>query len=298
MLRINQLAKEIGVSNNAIIEALEKRLGVTGKSHSSNLTAEQITVLRQLLKANKKSDEDSTPLGVHPPKAPVRVVKGSVPSTPSAPVLSQPSPAPPVLVKKIEPAITSPVEPEATVQPEPIQTTTPVNSAPLPALTPSSPRAIPPPAPASSPNETFSKLRVSASPLPAPKTQEPARYIKLPQPSAQKPKPEAGSKQERSKSETGKPLIQRQGQGTPHTHSKKHPKVQRSGMPQQEKTVLRMATNTGKGEVKYETPAPVTPSRRPYIPPSISQLQPEQGFTRIKMADEPVVSTKSQEPAR
>ncbi|MDR2696977.1 MAG: translation initiation factor IF-2 [Holophagales bacterium] len=301
MLRINQLAKEIGVSNNTIIEALEKRFGVTGKSHSSNLTAEQITALRQHFKTNRKGEEESKPLGVHPPTAPVRVVKGTpLSNTPSAsvPVPPQPSPAPPVLVKKIEPATVPTVEPEAPVQPEPIQTTAPTNSVPLPALTPSSPRVIPPPIPTSSPNETFSKLRVSATPLPTPKSQESARYIQLPQPHAQKPKPEAAPKQDNPKPAGGKPLIQRQGQGAPHAHSKKHPKVQRSGMPQQEKTVLRMATNTGKGEVKYESPAPPTPSRRPYIPPSISQLQPEQGFTRIKMADEPVMPAKSQEPAR
>jgi len=299
-LRINELPKELGVSNNAIIEYLKKR-GVTGKSHSSNLTAEQEADVRQHFKTNRKGEEELKPLGVHPATAPVRVVKGTpVSNAPSSsvPAPPPPSPAPPVLVKKIEPASESLVEPEATVQPEPIQTTTPNNAVPLPSLIPSSPRVIPPPIPTSSANETFSKLRVSATPSAIQKPQEPARYIQLPQPPVQKPKPETAPKQDTSKAATGKPLIQRQGQATPHTHSKKHPKVQRSGMPQQEKTVLRMATNTGKGEVKIESPAPPTPSRRPYIPPSPSQLQPEQGFTRIKMADEPVLPPKSQEPAR
>jgi len=299
-LRINQLAKEIDVSNNAIIEYLEKR-GITGKSHSSNLTAEQESDIRQHFKTNKKSEEESKPLGVHPATAPVRVVKGTpVSSLPSGSVsvTPQPSSAPPVLVKKIEPAIPPLVEPEATVQPGPMQTTAPTNSAPLPALTPSSPKVIPPPIPTSSPSETFSKLRVSATPPTIPKPQEPARYIQLPQTPAQKSKPEVAPKQDLPKPTTPKPLIQRQGQGTPHSHSKKHTKVQRSGEPPQGKTVLRMATNTGKGEVKIESPTPTTPSRRTYIPPSISQLQPEQGFTRIKMADEPALPAKSQEPAR
>jgi len=50
MLRINQLAKELGVSNHEVIEALEKRLGIPGKSHSSNLTDDQgnsVTISRK-----------------------------------------------------------------------------------------------------------------------------------------------------------------------------------------------------------------------------------------------------------
>ena len=44
MLRINQLAKELGVSNHEVLDALEKHLGVQGKSHSSNLSDEQVNV--------------------------------------------------------------------------------------------------------------------------------------------------------------------------------------------------------------------------------------------------------------
>jgi len=297
MLRINQLAKEIGVSNNAIIEALEKRLGVTGKSHSSNLSADQISTLRQFFNAKAKGVvEESAPLGVHRPTAPIRVVKGT--PAPSSPPSDPPQSSTDSsdMAKKAEPTVASPVEPEAPVQPEPIQTTTPTMTDPLPASNLS--RVIPPPILTSQSNEGFSKLRVSATPSATMKPQEPARYIQLPQPQAQKIKSEAASKQGSAKSESGKPLVQRQGQGSPKAHSHRPPKVQRSGMPQQEKTVLPMATNTGKGEVKFEVSPPATPSRRPYIPPSISQLQPEQGFTRIKMADAPTAPAKSQEPAR
>ena len=38
MTRINQFAKEMGVSNHDVLEMLEKRLGIQGKSHSSNLS--------------------------------------------------------------------------------------------------------------------------------------------------------------------------------------------------------------------------------------------------------------------
>jgi len=317
MLRINQLAKEMGVSNNAIIEVIEKRLGITGKSHSSNLTPDQVNTLRQYFEASAKGIKEQTPLALHRPTAPVRVVKGPPPPPPSEPETvetapPQTPPAPPVLVKKTEAAVEeTPIETEATVQTE-ITTLTKPPAPPLPSISsmPSSPalpaspaplspsRAIPPPIPASAPHEGFSKLRVSTTPPPAPKAQEQARYIQLPQTQSQKGRQEGASKKDSSKSETGKAILQRQGHGSPKSHSKRHPKVQRSGMPQQEKTVLPMATNTGKGEVKYDIPAPVVPTRRPYIPPSISQLQPEQGFTKIKMADEPVATPKSQEPAR
>ena len=74
MLRINQFAKEIGVSNHDVIEALEKRMGIPGKSHSSNLSDDQILQLRRLFDAKSKGAEESAPLAVHKPTAPVRVV--------------------------------------------------------------------------------------------------------------------------------------------------------------------------------------------------------------------------------
>ncbi|MDR1841079.1 MAG: translation initiation factor IF-2 [Holophagales bacterium] len=302
MLRINQLAKEIGVSNNAITEVIEKRLGIMGKTHSSNLTPDQVSFIRQHFDAAAKGVKEPTPLGVHPATAPVRVVKG----TPSAPSIAEPETAPPpVLVKKPEPVEEPPVETEAPVQPESVITPIkPPLSAPTAPTAPATPRTIPPPISASSSDEGFSKIRVSTTPPPAPKPQEPARYIQLPQsqPHSHIPKGKhaAAHKKEKesAKSESGKPILQRQGQGGPKSHSQRHPKVHRSGMPQQEKTVLPMATNTGKGEVKHEAQTPLVPTRRPYIPPSISQLQPEQGFTKIKMADEPALPSKSQAPAR
>jgi len=300
MLRINQFAKEIGVTSHDVIEALEKRLGTAGKSHSSNLTDDQISQLRRVFETKSKGSkgsmgiEESAPLAAPKAVVPVRIVK-AVPPT----VVPQP-PAPPVLVKKPEP-----VPEDARTLPEPTReaaasldtsNVTPRESA--PAVSPVSPVSAPPtlqeiptapvlspvmpePAPSAPAGSEFSRLRVSATPAPTQKSQEPARYIQLPQPMASKGRPEAGAR----------PVVQRPGQAQPN--------VQRSGQPQQERTTLPMASNTGKGEVRHEQqPSPQQMARRPYIPPSISSLQPEQGFTRIKMSDTPEPAARNQEPAR
>jgi len=264
MLRINQFAKEVGVTNHDVIEALEKRLNIPGKSHSSNLTDDQVMQLRRVFEAKAKGVDEGTPLAIHKPSAPIRVVKAS----PTAPLA--PPPAPTVLVKKAEPA------------PEPAPAASDDSAAQANAQAPEAKtQTVPEPTPQSPAQPSgpeFSRLRISSTPAPAPKPQEPARYIQLPQ---SKGRPEAGAR----------PVVQRPGQGQPNVH--------RSGQPQPEKTTLPMATNTGKGEVRHDAPAPVqTPSRRPYIPPSISTLQPEGGFTRIKMSDAPVQAPRTQEPAR
>lgn len=284
MLRINQLSREIGVQNVDILEVLEKRLGITGKSHSSNLNGDQIALVRQHFEAKARGIDESESRRIRPVTAPVRIVKGT-PGTAS--------PAPPtVLVKKPEPAVVTDAEPTEATESTPMIAEQPVAAPPV--VSPI--KAILPPISSTSSDGGFSKLRVSAAPPASPKPQEPARYIQLPAAPIQKAKPESVPKHE--KQEQGKPMIQRQGQGIPQSHGQRPHKVQRSGMPQQEKTVLPMATNTGKGEVRHEVLAPSPPSRRPYIPPSISQLQPEQGFTRIKMADEPSSPARNQEPAR
>lgn len=46
MLRLNQLARELGVSNQEIIDLTRSKLGMGGKSHSSNLTDDQADQLR------------------------------------------------------------------------------------------------------------------------------------------------------------------------------------------------------------------------------------------------------------
>ena len=75
MLRINQLAKELGVANQEVIEACEKRLGLPGKSHSSNLSEDQIALLRRAFDAKNKGGEESAPLALHKPTVPVRVIR-------------------------------------------------------------------------------------------------------------------------------------------------------------------------------------------------------------------------------
>jgi len=258
MLRINQFAKELGVTNHDVIEALEKRLNIPGKSHSSNLTDDQVMQLRRVFDAKTKGVEEGVPLALHKASAPVRIVKAA----PGAPAPAPVAPAlqPTVLVKKVEPTSAEPSTPPVAIEERPA---------------PVAPVVTEPAKPAGA---EFSRLRISSTPAAAPKPQEPARYIQLPQ---TKGRPEAGAR----------PVVQRPGQGQPN--------VQRSGQPQPEKTTLPMASNTGKGEVRHELPAPTpTPARRPYIPPSISSLQPEGGFTRIKMSDTPAPAPRTQEPAR
>lgn len=282
MLRINQFAKEQGVSNHDVIEVLEKRLGIAGKSHSSNLSEDQIALLRRAFDAKNKGGEESAPLALHKPTAPVRIVKAA-PAPAPAPV-APPPPAPAVLVKKAPEPVATPREegqaesvsasaPAPVVAPPPAQTPVRVETVPA-----TESRVVETPADPAHAPESFSRLRVSQAPAPNPKTQEPARYIQLPQQPAARPKAEAGAK----------PMIQRPGQ---------QGQVQRSGMPQPEKTVLPMATNTGKGEIKHE-PAPNHASRRVSALPSISQLQPEGGFTKITMSDTPAPAPRAQQPAR
>ncbi len=298
MLRINQLAKELGVANQEVIETCEKRLSLQGKSHSSNLTDDQADQIRRALQGRPKGAAEEPPLALHKPSAAVRVVKGPSPAPKPEPEPVRLAPA--VLVKKAEP------RPEP--QPEPAAVQAPAAAVPAPApqaeapaapSAPAAPQAASPapvaaPAPpAEAPRETFSRLKISTTaPAPAPKAQEPARYIQLPpvrQPgsapaapaaSPSGPRPEAGAR----------PMVQRPGQAAG--------QVQRSGMPPKEKAVLQMATNTGRGEVRHEPLPQANPSRRPYIPPAITEMRTDQGYSRIKMSDTPAPAPRTQEPAR
>ena len=286
MLRINQFAKEMGVPNQEIIDLLEKRLGVTGKSHSSNLSEEQAQQLKRALEGRGRGEEEGAPLARHKPTANVKVVKTAPkPPEPAPEPPAPPKPAP-ILLKKAEhrPVEPPPAAVEAALPPSPA----PVTAEPPPVAAAPEPPA-PEPAPAALPVETpmepaaatpaFSRLRISEAAAPAPKPQEPARYIQLPPQAPAKGKPEPGAK----------PMVQRPGPSS---------QIQRSGMPQPEKTVLPMATNTGKGEVmKHEALPPVT-SKRLSALPSIADLRPDQGFSRIKMADAPIPVARPQQPPR
>ncbi|MDP2877312.1 MAG: translation initiation factor IF-2 N-terminal domain-containing protein, partial [Holophaga sp.] len=275
MLRINQFAKDHGVSNTDVIEVLEKRLGIAGKSHSSNLTDDQAALLQGVFESKPKGTEEPAPSPR--PSAPVRVVKAH-PAAPAAVSAPAPPPvhAPAVLVKK------APVQESAATQAEPVKVEQAAPATPS-AVSPAPVPAIQPPADQS---QSFSRLRVSQAPAPTPKPSEPARYIQLPQAPVPRPKAEPGAKA----------VIQRPGQpGQP--GQAPSGQVRRSGMPQPEKTVLPMATNTGKGEIKHE-PTPNPAVRRFSSLPSISQLQPEGGFTKITMSDTPAPAPRVQQPAR
>lgn len=263
MLRINQLAKELGVSNHDVLDALEKSLGIQGKSHSSNLSDEQVNSLRRVIDPRGRGGEPATvpPQAAPAPRAVLPSVKIVKPT--SAPPL--PAPPPAVLIKKPEVPAPAPAPAPApvAVQAEPAAAPAAPAVAPAAPVAPSAAAAaapVAPPAPAApaakepappeaqtpagsrvqailgrtpAQGEGFSRLRISQAPAPAPKAQEPARYIQLPQAQAPKVRPEAGAR----------PVIQRPGQPA---------QVQRSGQPQPEKTLLPMAANTGKGAVKHE----------------------------------------------
>jgi translation initiation factor IF-2 len=323
MLRINQLAKELGVANQEVIEAADKRLGLQGKSHSSNLTDDQADQIRRAFQGKHKGESEAPPLALHKPSAAVKVVKA--PNLPPAKAEAEPrpepaKPAPAVLVKKAEPRPEPRLEPQAepaapaapSAVPAPVSQAEAkvvrADSAAAPSEAPAAPQppaaSEPAPAPAKveAPQETFSRLKVSTgAPAQAPRDEKPARYIQLPParptgpaaprpaqpgpagtPSGSGPRPEAGAR----------PMVQRPGQASVPGN------VQRSGMPQKEKAVLPMATNTGRGEVRHEAPAPISPSRRPYIPPAITEMRPDQGFSRIKTSDTPAPAPRSTEPAR
>ena len=289
MLRINQLAKELGVSNHEVLEAAEKRLGLAGKSHSSNLSEDQAQQLRRVLQSKGKGPGgEAKPLAVHRPTATVKIVKATPP--PAAPVPAPPPP--PVLIKKAEPAAAAPA-PEQT----PVAIAVPVASEKIPAKTKAEPtpelkpepktetRTTPPeeaktaePKTTSAEPPGFSHLRISPTQPTAPKPQEPARYIQLPPPVLKStgPRPEPGARA----------VLQRPNQAP----------IQRSGMPQQEQAVLPMASNTGKGEVRHDLIQPS--SRRAFMPPSISELRNEEGFSKITLSDTPAQAPRPQQPAR
>ena len=279
MLRINQLAKELGVSNHDVLNALEKHLGLQGKSHSSNLSDDQVDAVRRVVQNKPKGEEapvvsqqstSTAPKAVLPT---IRIVK-PVPAPPPPP----PAAPPAVLIKKPEApaAVSTPAE-ATSGSTASAPSEAPVMEQPTPSGAPGEPmQAIL--GRAATQGEGFSRLRISQAPAPSTKPQEPARYIQLPQQTGPKGRPEAGARS----------VIQRPGQQS---------QVQRSGQPQPEKTLLPMAANTGKGAVKHE-PSPVQPTRRPFIPPSITELRSESGFTRIKMSDTPAPAPRTTEPAR
>src|SRR6185437_11010567 len=102
-MRINQLAKELGVGNNDLIEVVEKRLGLTGKSHSSSLDEDQIAQVRRVL--GGKAAEAPKPAARHghapaaavPVKAAPPAVKVVKAPRPEAPKPEPEKPAPVLL---------------------------------------------------------------------------------------------------------------------------------------------------------------------------------------------------------
>jgi len=127
----------------------------------------------------------------------------------------------------------------------------------------------------------------TAAPASAPREDKPARYIQLPpaRPASPAPsdrpvlrprfEPDASLRAPpRGRCPTHRPAS---GQSPSH--------VQRSGMPQKEKAVLQMATNTGRGEVRHEPIAPTTPGRRPIFHPPSPRCEPTRASaaSRLRM---------------
>src|ERR1035438_246155 len=105
MLRINQLAKELGIANQEVLEACEKRLSLQGKSHSSNLTDDQADQLRRSFQGKTKGEHEAPPLALHKPSTAVRVVKGSTPPASSGDSKAETKPEPQPEIPKPAPAM-------------------------------------------------------------------------------------------------------------------------------------------------------------------------------------------------
>lgn len=293
MLRINQLAKELGVSNHEVINTIERHLGIQGKSHSSNLSDGQVNSLRLIMK-NKNDSKETVTKSIHQSvdvpnalvKSNVRIVKP--PMHPS--LLVTPTVKAAVLIKKsdglsssgsaLAEADSSSGANESSVECVVEQSMQPAES--------KLPTSVRPALQC----EDFSRLRISSTPVAVQKPKEPARYIQLPKQVPPKVRSESGSRPSHCSGQ----------------HQQQQSKVQRSGLPQAGRTLLPMAANTGKESVtvKYEPSVithpqpqtPVQPTRRPFIPPSITELRSDSGFTRIKMSDTPAPAPRNLEPAR
>ncbi|MBS1785317.1 MAG: translation initiation factor IF-2 [Acidobacteria bacterium] len=286
-MRINQLAKELGVGNNDILDVVEKRLGLSGKSHSSSLDEDQIAQVRRSLGAKGAAHPAPKAPAKTPASAPVikvtkapKLEKAPAHPTPEPPKVEPEKPAP-ILLRKAETRVEAPAaaKSEAPAQVSPAQ----VSEAPKADLPPA--KLAPPPAA----DPGFSRLRVSNQAPAAPvKDDKPARYIQLPQAPAPRgsqggsqaggPKPEAGAR----------PVLQRPGQ----------PSVSRSGDKPKERAVLPMAANTSRGEVKHEPKAPPVTSQRYASLTNPNQLRSEQGFSKISISDTPPPPRREDGPAR
>ena len=287
MLRINQLAKELGVSNHEVINALERHLGIQGKSHSSNLSDGQVNSLRSIM-GNKTNTKGTAAMSAQSSvvlptakvaQSTVKIVKPACQQALGASVVRAA-----VLIKKPEGLPSS--EPVITEVDRGLDTNGSSQGSTTKQLIQSVDPAQVAPGSTVSQREGFSHLRISVTPVAAQKPKEPARYIQLPKQAPPKNRMESSSRQS-------------------HRSGHQQPQVQRSGLPQTGKTLLPMAANTGKGAVKHEAPVTTTvtpvqtqPVRRPFIPPSITELRSDSGFTRIKMSDTPAPAPRNLEPAR
>lgn len=286
MLRINQLAKELGISNHDVISALEKHLGVRGKSHSSNLSDDQVSSLRSFIEKRAKINTNITVMTKtsidNSSQISANNIKGiKLNTTASMPLSSKTA----IILKKSENLVTNNTyknnQSASTKDSQDAISESKVDQyvkSPSVMLVKNTSEI------ASTNRDGFSRLRISSEPVATSKPKEPARYIQLPQ----KTRPKSRSNHEHS------------GHHNNQNKANNNHNIQRSGMPQAGKTLLPMAANTGKGSIKHEVTqtTPVQQIKRPYIPPSITELRSDSGFTRIKMADNPTPVPKKTEPAR
>jgi hypothetical protein len=222
MLRVNQLAKELGVSNHAVLDVLEKRLGVMGKSHSSNLFDDSI--IERIRMVFRESGKASQPTQAQPsgpirpivirrvaapaacnPQESAQTIQRPQPSEPK-PAASQPTnPARPLSLEDLRRKFLPPEAVDAPVPPPRPQEPARYIQPPQP-----KPAAVQPPPLASVPGSGdlniqsgFSRIRVVEAPTPPSSPREPARYIQLPPVPAPKPKPETIQPTLRSSDVTG-----------------------------------------------------------------------------------------------
>ncbi len=103
--RVYEVAKELGKSNKEIIECLENKLGVMGKSHSSTLSASQVSRLKDALKPSGNAVDAKKPKAFVVKKAKVEHKESeTVSSDSSSNIAPVPSPSIPNRIENEKPA--------------------------------------------------------------------------------------------------------------------------------------------------------------------------------------------------
>ncbi|MFQ6540007.1 MULTISPECIES: translation initiation factor IF-2 [Aphanothece] len=187
-VRIYELSRDLGLDNKDVLDAAEK-LGVAAKSHSSSISDDEASRIRQLIeKGGNGAAEPSAAAPTAPTKSILSVKKAAPPTAPSAPKPAAPA----------RPAVTAPVnQPSRPATPtRPIAASAPSRPVP-PATKPATPAAKPvakPAAPApqaqiSRPAPLPSRPPAPAKPAAAPEVRPGAAPVRPPAPASRQQVP-------------------------------------------------------------------------------------------------------------